>query len=81
MKDSRYFWTGKPEFGETHCQWNKDHEGKKPDAPHNTSHVKNFMVWFSNKRMAEFGGEFRVGHKDTALYPDIKYIDIEKELV
>ncbi len=80
MTNSRYFWTGKPEFGETHCQWNKDHEGRKPNAPHNTAHIKNFMVWFSQKRMAEFGGEFFVGHKDTGLYPDLRYIDIEKEL-
>jgi hypothetical protein len=76
LLNSLYFWTGKPEYGETHCQWNKDHEGKKPDDLHNTSHIKNFMIWFSKKRMSEIGGEFFVGHKDTMLYPELKLYDI-----
>ena len=78
MYDSRYFWTDRPEYGKTHCQWNKDHEGKSPDAPHNTAHIKNFIVWFSKKRMGKHGGAFFVGHKDTALWPDLLYYNIEK---
>ncbi len=78
MSDSRYFWTDKPEYGETHCQWNKDHEHNNPDKPHNTAHIKNFIVWFSKKRMSKHGGTFFVGHKDTALYPGLEYIDIEE---
>jgi hypothetical protein len=76
--NSLYFWTDKLEYGETHCQWNKDHEGRKPDQPHNTSHVKNFIVWFSEKRMSEIGGKFFVGHKDTMLYPDLDLYDITR---
>ncbi len=78
MYDSRYFWTDRPEYGKTHCQWNKDHEGKSPDAPHNTAHIKNFIVWFSKKRMSKHGGAFFVGHKDTTLWPDLLYYDMEK---
>lgn len=76
LLNSLYFWTDRPEYGETHCQWNKDHEGRKPTDFHNTSHVKNFMVWFSKNRMFEVGGEFFVGHKDTMLYPELKLYDI-----
>ena len=71
-----YFWTGRPEYGEVHCQWNKDHEGRKPDQPHNTAHIRDFVVWFSRKRMGKIGGEFFVGHKDTLLYPDLKYLEL-----
>jgi len=78
LNDSRYFWTGRPEYGEVHAQWNKDHEGRKPEQPHNTSHIKNFIVWFSKKRMGEFGGQFYTGHKKTLLYPDLEYFDVEE---
>lgn len=76
LQDSRYFWTGRKDFGKTHCQWNKDHEDRKPDQPHNTAHVKNFVVWFSRKKMRKIGGEFFVGHKDTSLFPELRYISI-----
>lgn len=76
LTSSLYFWTNRPEYGETHCQWNKDHEGRKPEQPHNTAHIKNFVVWFSKKRMDKVGGEFFVGHKDTLLYPDLKYLKL-----
>lgn len=79
MIDSRYFWTGRPEYGEVHCQWNKDHEGRNPRQPHNTAHIKNFVIWFSKNRMRKVGGEFFVGHKDTALYPGLRYLDMEAE--
>jgi len=74
--NSRYFWTDRPEYGKTHCQWNKDHEGRKPEQPHNTSHIRNFVVWFSKNWMREIGGEFFVGHKDTLLYPGLKYLKL-----
>lgn len=74
--DSRYFWTGESKYGKTHCQWNKDHEGRKPKQPHNTAHIKNFVVWFSKNRMREVGGEFFVGHKNTLLYPDLNYLKL-----
>ncbi len=78
LTDSRYFWTGKSEYGEVHCQWNKDHEGGNPKQPHNTAHIKNFVVWFSKKKMSKVGGKFFVGHKDTLLYPGLNYLDIER---
>jgi hypothetical protein len=77
MKDSRYFWTGRSEYGETHCQTNKDHEGKDPNQSHNTAHTKNFIVWFSKERMKGIG-EFFVGHKDTLLHPDLKFLNVEE---
>lgn len=78
LNDSRYFWTDKPEYGEVHAQWNKDHEGRKPDQPHNTNHIKDFIVWFSKQRMKEIGGKFYTGHKKTLLYPDLDYFDIKE---
>lgn len=75
--DSRYFWTGESKYGKTHCQWNKDHEGRKPDQRHNTAHIKKFVVWFSKNRMKEVGGKFFVGHKDTLLYvAGLKYLKL-----
>jgi len=78
MNNSKYFWTGRKEFGETHCQTNKDHEGKDPELPHGTAHLKNFIVWFSQKRMKKVGGEFCVGYTDTLLYPDLNLVNIEE---
>lgn len=76
LVNSRYFWTGRPEYGEVHCQWNKDREGRKPEQRHNTAHIRNFVVWFSRKRMGEIGGEFFVGHKDTLLYSGLRYFKL-----
>lgn len=78
MYNSAYFWTNKPEYGETHCQFNKDHiKSKKVDQPHNTFHVKDYVVWFNEEVMSKIDCELLVGHKDTMLYPELKYIDIE----
>lgn len=79
MINSNYFWTGRSEYGKTHCQWNKDHEGKNPLEPHNSAHIKNFIIWFSENRMKEINGKFYVGHKDTLLYPNIELINIEDQ--
>jgi len=79
MTSSEYFWSN-GKYGKTHCIFNKDHEkGKRATDPHSTSHIKNFMVWFSQQKMKEVGGQFYVGHKDTALYPDLEYFNILKE--
>jgi hypothetical protein len=79
LYNARYFWTDRPEYGETHCRFNKDHlKGRKPDDPHWTAHIKNFVIWFSKKRMSKHGGTFFVGHKDTELYPGLEYIDIKE---
>jgi hypothetical protein len=77
LYNSIYFWTNRPEYGETHIQWNQA-PGKTPNDPHNTAHLKNFIIWFSENRMKDIGGEFFVGHKDTLLYPGLKFIDIEQ---
>jgi len=76
LYDSTYFWTGKSEFGKVHAQWNKDHEGRKSSQQHNTAHIKDFIVWFSEHKMSRVGGKFLVGHKDTLLYPGLEYYDI-----
>lgn len=73
MYDSTYFWTNRPEYGEVHAQWNKDHEGRNPKQPHNASHLVNFIAWFSKNKMND---GFFVGHKDTSLYPELEYYDI-----
>jgi len=78
LMDSKYFWTDKPEYGEVHAQFNYDGAGKKvPTDPHNVSHIQNFLVWFANKKMKEVGGKIYVGHKLTALYPEIEYMALE----
>lgn len=76
MLTSEYFWSNGL-YGETHCVFNKDHEpGKKSNSPHSTSHIKNFIVWFSKEKMKEVGGKFYVGNTTTALYPDLEYINV-----
>jgi len=73
LSDGRYFWTGKPEFGEVHCQSNKDHEGKPASAPHNAAHLKSYIINYSKKYVPIF-----VGYKKTLLYPEIPYLPIEE---
>jgi hypothetical protein len=81
LYNSKYFWTDKSEYGKTHCQFNKDYKiKKKMTAPHNTLHIKDFIVWFSKEWMNKTGTNVFVGHKDTSLYPDLSYLDIEEEL-
>jgi hypothetical protein len=71
LHDCRYFWTNKPEYGKVHRQINRD----KPDEPHNTAHIRNFVVWFAG-RQKKLGCEFFVCHKDTLLYPDFDYFEL-----
>jgi len=76
MNNSEYFWSN-GQYGKTHCLFNKDHEkGKQASDPHSTSHIKNFILWFSKEKMKEVGGQFYVGHKDTALYPGLEFFDV-----
>lgn len=78
MYDSKYFWTDKPEYGETHCQFNKDFQkNKKVEQPHNTFRIKDYVVWFSKEWMSKIDCELFVGHKDTTLYPELKYFNVE----
>jgi hypothetical protein len=78
MHDSRYFWTNRPEYGKTHCQYNHDHKkNKKIEQPHTTFRIKDFIIWFSEEWMSKIDCKLFVGHKDTILYPDLKYFDIE----
>ncbi len=70
---STYFWTGDEKYGKTHLQTNKN---MKVNTPHITAvKVIPFVEGFSEKNM---NGELYVGHKETLLYPKLKYIDIEK---
>jgi len=55
MHNSKYFWTDRPEYGSTHCHHNKDFEGKDENSPHNTAHIKNFIVDFNKKYMMPLG--------------------------
>lgn len=82
ITNSFYFWSsGDKCYGKTHCKSNKDHEGKKPTEPHNTSHITNFVIDFNNRHMKPQGREILVGYKKTALYPALKYVDlVNKEI-
>ncbi len=75
LSTSTYFWTGNKKYGKTHLQTNKN---MKVNTPHTTAvKVIPFVEGFSEKNM---NGNLYVGHKETALYPKLKYIDIEKEI-
>jgi hypothetical protein len=75
MTNSKYFWTdGDPKvYGKVHHQWNKQHEGKSPDAPHNTFHIKDFIVDFNRRHMIPNKREIVVGNTKTALYPELRF--------
>lgn len=72
LRDSFYFWTGRPECGEVHHQTNKAHEGKDPNEPHATARILNFIIDFNFRWMRPNGREICVGHEDTALYPYLR---------
>jgi len=60
---SRYFWTGRPEFGEVHAQWNKDHEGHDPNAPHVTVNMIDFVRGYSKRYVKTY-----VGYKENIFF-------------
>lgn len=75
--DSRYFWTGgDPIYGRVHHQTNKSHEGKPPEQPHATAHMKDYIVDFNQRMMSPLSRNLYVGHTETLLYPDIPYCNI-----
>jgi hypothetical protein len=73
MTTGNYFWTGKPEFGEVHEQTNKAREGKDPNLPHNTAHMKSYIINYSKKYIPIY-----ICTKKTLLYPEIPYLPIEE---
>lgn len=78
LYDSRYFWTGgNPKYGEVHHQWNKEHEGKDINLPHNTYRIKDYIVDFNKRWMIPKERKICVGHKETMLYPELDYISPE----
>lgn len=77
LLNSYYFWA-KGDFGETHCQWNKQCFNRDPDLPHTVYPVKDFIVDFDKRWMRAEGKKIVVGHKETALYPDLEYMDFLK---
>ncbi len=73
LHNSKYFWTGRPEYGEVHDQTNK---GKKLDEFHDTARkVVDFTVGYNKYRMQ---GRLFVGYRDTLLYrkKGLKYLDV-----
>jgi len=77
MLNSYYFWSF-GEFGETHCKWNKQHLNRNPKLPHSTHQVKDFIVDFDRRWMRPEGKKIVVGHKETALYPELEYMNFLK---
>lgn len=79
MYNSKYFWTGKPEYGETHCQFNHDKvKTKTQNDPHKTYKIKDYIIWFCKEWMSKIDCEVFVGYTDTLLYPDLEYFNVEK---
>ena len=71
LHDSRYFWTGRPEYGKVHDNTNR---GRRQDVLHTTAgKVQNFVIGFNKHKMK---GRIFVGYKDTLLYPKLKFVDI-----
>lgn len=77
LYNSRYFWTDRPEYGETHCHHNKDFEGKDEKTPHNAAHVKSFIIDFNKKYMLPKGREIFIGYTKTMIYPNLRYLPID----
>jgi hypothetical protein len=69
----RYFWYywKPPEGLSFHCRYNKDHEHKNPDKPHNTVHIIPYIYDFSKRFM-----KLKIGYQDTVLYPGLEYKNI-----
>jgi hypothetical protein len=77
MNNSYYFWTGGDLiYGEVHHQTNKEHEGKDPHLPHQTHHIKDFIIDFNQRFMLTQNREIFVGSTKSALYPNIKFTEI-----
>jgi len=72
MMTGKYFWSGKPEFGEVHEQTNKAREGKDPNLPHNTAHMKSYIINYSKKYIPIY-----ICTKNTLLYPEIPFLPFE----
>lgn len=70
LHDSKYFWSDPKKYPNVHHRTNKEHE---PDEPHRTYRIKDFIFDFNARR---FRGQMFVGHKDTALYPELNYLDL-----
>lgn len=75
---SRYFWSGRLEYGITHCHHNKDFEGRKENEPHSTVNTMSFMVGFNRNYLEPRGGKMYVGYKETLLYPALDYLPMEE---
>jgi len=77
LKNAKYFWTDNKEFGETHCNTNKN---LKKDSMHTTAlRVLNFTCDVSYKW---FNRKLYLGYKKSLLSTvGIPYINIEKELL
>lgn len=73
LRDSRYFWTDDSKYGEVHSNTNSGH---KPDMQHTTAYEALEYIWGFNKY--KMGGNLYVGHRDTLLYPGLKYIKITR---
>jgi hypothetical protein len=69
----RYFWYDWPEEEglKRHAKFNKDHEHKNPDKPHNTAHIIPYIYDFNKRWM-----KLVIGYQDTVLYPGLEYKNI-----
>lgn len=77
LHNSYYFWTGgDPKYGQVHHQTNKAHENKDPEDNHATYRLREFLRDFNYRWMKPQGREIFVGHKDTALYPILGYMEV-----
>lgn len=77
LDNSKYFWTGRdPKYGLVHHQVNKEHEGHKESDPHNTIHIKDFIIDFNERWMIPNKREILVGTKKTLLYPSLRFVEI-----
>lgn len=80
LNDSLYFWSsGHTKYGEVHHLWNKQHEDRDPCSPHSTYRIKEFIDDFNTRHFIPNGNEIFVGHKNTALFPDLRYCNLTVE--
>jgi len=75
LYNSKYFWTDDFTI-EVH---RRTHRNQPASQPHARYRVKYFVIDFNKRWMLPNGREIFVGHKKTALYPDLRYKDITRE--
>lgn len=78
MNDSYYFWSDNKDIKKVHHRTNKEHEGKNPFSPHNTSHMVDFIIDFRDRWFSKKGINLYTGSTNGLLSSKIECKDISE---